>query len=137
MHAIANGLGKKLVCVNYADIESKYVGDTGKNLISLFQFAEEKDCIIFLDEADALLSKRVTDMSRSTEVSVNQTRSVLLTQLNEYKVMVIFVTNFISSYDNAFMRRIQFYVKFNLPNKRMLRELWDIYPLKNAYQYKF
>lgn len=126
-HAIAKETGQKIVCVNYADIESKYVGETSKNLVKLFEQAREKNFVIFFDEADALLSKRVTNMSSSTDVSVNQTRSVLLTLLNDYDGMIIFATNFISNFDPAFMRRIQFHVKFELPNEAMRKKLWDMY----------
>lgn len=126
-HAIAKETGQKIVCVNYADIESKYVGETSKNLVKLFEQAKEKDFVIFFDEADALLSKRVTNMSSSTDVSVNQTRSVLLTLLNDYDGMIIFATNFISNFDPAFIRRIQFHVKFELPNEAMRKRLWDMY----------
>lgn len=126
-HAIANELGKDMICVNYADIESKYVGETSKNLTNLFKNASEKDVIIFFDEADALLSKRVTNMSSSTDVSVNQTRSVLLTLLNDYEGMVIFATNFISNYDPAFMRRMQYHIKFELPDTNLREKLWRMY----------
>lgn len=126
-HAIADKLGKKIICVNYADIESKYVGETSKNLTALFKFAQDNDYIIFFDEADALLSKRVTNMSNATDVSVNQTRSVLLTLLNDYTGMVIFASNFISNYDSAFMRRIQYHVKFELPDVRVRELLWRKY----------
>ena len=126
-HAIANELHKQLICVNYADIESKYVGETSKNLTKLFHDALDQDVIIFFDEADALLSKRVTNMSSSTDVSVNQTRSVLLTLLNDYTGMVIFATNFISNYDPAFMRRIQFHIKFDLPDEKLRCKLWRRY----------
>ncbi len=126
-HAIADALQQKLICVNYSDIESKYVGETSKNLTALFQFGKEQNAIIFFDEADALLSKRVTNMSSSTDVSVNQTRSVLLTLLNDYEGMVIFATNFISNYDPAFMRRIQYHVKFELPNAQLRQRLWRMY----------
>lgn len=126
-HAVADALGKKMICVNYADIESKYVGETSKNLTALFDFARAQDVVLFFDEADALLSKRVTNMSHSTDVSVNQTRSVLLTLLNDYDGMVIFATNFISNYDVAFMRRIQYHVKFELPNALLRRKLWRMY----------
>lgn len=126
-HAIAYELRKKIICVNYADIESKYVGETSKNLTSLFNYAVNSRCILFFDEADALLSKRVTNMSNSTDVSVNQTRSVLLTLLNDYKGMVIFATNFISNYDSAFMRRIQYHIKFELPNEELRKMLWRKY----------
>ncbi|SEK79172.1 ATPase family associated with various cellular activities (AAA) [Ruminococcus sp. YRD2003] len=126
-HAIADALGKKLICVNYADIESKYVGETSKNLSKLFSDPTNKDDIIFFDEADALLSKRVTDMSSATDVSVNQTRSVLLTLLNSYEGMVIFATNFISNYDSAFMRRIHYHIRFELPNAELREKLWKHY----------
>lgn len=126
-HAIANELDKKIICVNYAEIESKYVGETSKNLTALFKYAFEKDVIIFFDEADALLSKRVTDMSSSTDVSVNQTRSVLLTLMNDYKGMIIFASNFISNYDSAFLRRIQYHIEFELPNEVLRQKLWKKY----------
>ena len=98
-NAIASQLGFKLLRVNYADIESKFVGETSKNLERLFSIAKEKHAVLLFDEADALLSKRVTDMTSATDVSVNQTRSVLLTLLDGYDGMVIFTTNFISNYD--------------------------------------
>lgn len=126
-NAIASALNKKLICVNYADIESKYVGETSKNLSRLFSDPGSKNDIIFFDEADALLSRRVTDMSSATDVSVNQTRSVLLTLLNSYDGMVIFATNFISNYDSAFMRRIHYHIRFELPNAELREKLWRHY----------
>ena len=116
-NAVAKELGLKILKVNYADIESKYVGETSKNLVKMFEKAQEKNALILFDEADALLSKRVTNMSNATDVSVNQTRSVLLTLLDGFKGMVIFTTNFISNYDSAFMRRIPYHIKFDLPNE--------------------
>lgn len=126
-HAIVHDLGREMICVNYAEIESKYVGETSKNLMALFRFAESKNAVLFFDEADALLSKRVTNMSNATDVSVNQTRSVLLTLLNDYKGMVIFASNFISNYDPAFMRRIQYHICFALPNEELRKLLWRKY----------
>lgn len=66
-------------------------------------------------------------MSSSTDVSVNQTRSVLLTLLNDYEGMVIFATNFISNYDPAFMRRIQYHIRFDLPDEQLREKLWRMY----------
>ena len=126
-HAIASSMGKKIICVNYAEIESKYVGETSKNLTALFNQAAESGAVVFFDEADAFLSKRVTNMNNSTDVSVNQTRSVLLTLLNDYNGVVVFATNFISNYDRAFMRRIHYHVKFELPDKQLREKLWRMY----------
>ena len=126
-HAIVKELGLKMIGVDYADIESKYVGDTSKNLVSLFRKASETGAVIFFDEADALLSKRVTNMTSATDVSVNQTRSVLLTLLNDYRGVIIFATNFISNFDSAFMRRIRHHIKFHLPDKELRERLWRFY----------
>lgn len=126
-NAVACELGLKILKVNYADIESKYVGETSKNLVKLFDEAQKKNALILFDEADALLSKRVTDMSSATDVSVNQTRSVLLTLLDTFKGMVIFTTNFISNYDLAFMRRIPYHIRFELPNEEVRCELLKHY----------
>ena len=105
-HAIAKHLNRPLVLVNYGDIESKYVGETPKNIQAAFEFSKENNAILFFDEADAILSRRVTNMTSATDTSVNQTRSVMLTLLNDYNDTVLFATNFISNYDPAFMRRI-------------------------------
>ncbi|MBQ7454776.1 MAG: AAA family ATPase, partial [Selenomonadaceae bacterium] len=88
-HAIANALGKKILIVNYADIESKYVGETPKNIRKAFEAAKNSGSILFFDEADAILSKRVTNMTQAVDVSVNQTRSVMLMLMNEFQDFII------------------------------------------------
>ena len=45
-------------------------------------------------------------MTNATDVSVNQTRSVLLTLMNDYNDIIVFTTNYIENFDPAFMRRI-------------------------------
>lgn len=129
-HAIAKMLDKKLVLVNYAEIESKYVGETSKNLVNLFEFAKENDAVILFDEADALLSRRVTAMHSATDVSANQTRNTLLKILDDYDGIIIFTTNFIQNFDLAFIRRIFDHVRFEMPNKETRYLLWRHYLLE-------
>lgn len=126
-HAVAHYLEKPLLIINYADIESKYVGDTPKNLIAAFEMAQQHDAVLFFDEADAMLSKRVTNMSNSTDTSVNQTRSVLLNILNDYDKTILFATNFIENFDSAFMRRILAHVNFILPDAKCRYRLFNKY----------
>lgn len=126
-HAIAKELGKKILIVNYADIESKYVGETPKNIRKAFEAAKNSDSILFFDEADAILSKRVTNMTQAVDVSVNQTRSVMLMLMNEYQDFIIFATNFIENFDPAFMRRISMHIKFTLPDEDCRKKLWRMY----------
>jgi len=126
-HAIAKNLGRKILIVNYADIESKFVGETPKNIRKAFEAAKATNSILFFDEADAILSKRVTNMTQAVDVSVNQTRSVMLMLMNEYQDFIIFATNFISNFDPAFMRRISIHIKFELPDENCRKKLWAMY----------
>ena len=128
-HAIAKHLGRKILAVNYADIESKYVGETPKNIRKAFEAAAATNSILFFDEADAILSKRVTNMSSATDVSVNQTRSVMLMVMNDYQDFVIFATNFIENFDPVFMRRISTHIEFKLPDLDCRKKLWRHYIL--------
>ena len=128
-HAIAKYLGRKILVVNYADIESKYVGETPKNIRKAFEAAKNSGSILFFDEADAILSKRVTNMNSATDVSVNQTRSVMLMLMNEYQDFIIFATNFIENFDPAFMRRISAHIEFKLPDLEGRKKLWRYYIL--------
>ena len=126
-HAIAKNLNRKILVVNYADVESKYVGETPKNLRKVFDAGRATNSILFFDEADAILSRRVTNMTQAVDVSVNQTRSVMLMLMNEYQDFIIFATNFIENFDPAFMRRISVHVKFELPDLDCRRRLWRKY----------
>ena len=126
-HAIAKYLGRKILIVNYADIESKYVGETPKNIRKAFEAAQNSNSILFFDEADAILSKRVTNMTQAVDVSVNQTRSVMLMLMNEFQDFIIFATNFIENFDAAFMRRISIHIKFTLPDEDCRKKLWRMY----------
>lgn len=104
-HAIAKHLGRKIIAVNYADIESKYVGETPKNIRRVFEVAQKTNSILFFDEADAILSRRVNNMSNATDVSVNQTRSVMLMLMNEFQDFIIFATNFIENFDPTLLQQ--------------------------------
>ena len=121
-HAIAKNLGRKILIVNYADIESKFVGETPKNIRKAFEAAKNSNSILFFDEADAILN-----MTQAVDVSVNQTRSVMLMLMNEFQDFIIFATNFIENFDAAFMRRISIHIKFTLPDEECRKKLWRMY----------
>lgn len=121
-HAIAAELGKKILAVNYAEIESKFVGDAPKNLISAFEIAKKESCILFFDEADSFLGKRITSVSSSSDQAVNSLRSQMLILLETFDITVIFATNLNENYDKAFDSRILCSIKFELPD-RELRKL--------------
>lgn len=122
--AIANALNKKIIRVNYAEIESKYVGDTPKNIKLLFSEAKKADAILIFDEADSILGNRLSNVFQSTDHAVNVSKSVMLLELDNFSGITIFTTNFGSNYDSAFVRRIIGHIKFTLPNSENRNKLF-------------
>lgn len=118
-HAVAAELGKKILAINYSDVESKFVGDAPKNLVSVFSIAQREDCILFFDEADSFLGKRVTNVSSSSDQAVNSLRSQMLILLESFPGTVIFATNLNENYDTAFMSRIISSIQFQLPDTEL------------------
>lgn len=105
-------------------VVSKFIGETEKNLATLFNKAESKDWILFFDEADALFGKR-TDVRDAHDKYANQEVSFLLQRIESYAGLVILASNFKSNIDDAFMRRFQSVIYYPLPkpNERLL--LWQ------------
>lgn len=122
--AVAKYLSKKLLLVNYSELESKYVGDTPKNIKKVFKEAIKNDAIIVFDEADSFLGKRLTNVTQSADYGVNIARSVMLIELENYNGVVIFTTNLIKNYDEAFKRRILASIEFNLPDEIGRKKIW-------------
>jgi SpoVK/Ycf46/Vps4 family AAA+-type ATPase len=122
--ALAQVIGKKIILASYAEIESKYHGDGPKNVKRLFQFASDNDAVLFIDEADSLLSKRLTNVTQGSEQAINSMRSQLLIQIEQFSGVVIFATNLASNYDSAFITRIKS-IQFKIPDKDMRKRLWN------------
>ncbi len=123
--ALAHHLGKQIIKVNYAEIESKYVGETPKNIKAAFRKAAETGAVLFFDEADTILGKRLTNVNQSADHSVNLSRSVMLLELDRFSGIVIFATNLARNYDSAFVRRISDHIEFELPDFDCRRRLWE------------
>lgn len=121
---IAGTLGRGFLRISYAELESKYVGDTAKNLVGAFRAAATAGAVLFFDEADAVLSRRVALTTQSSDHALNVTRSVLLMELDRFEGVVVFATNLLVSYDPAFLRRMFAHVRFELPDGPCRERLW-------------
>lgn len=115
-HAIANYLGKNLLALNYSEIESKYVGEAPKNLQKAFDVAKRSDAILFFDEADSFLGKRIENVTQGADQALNSLRSQMLILLEEFSGVVLFATNLVTNFDPAFESRILKHIRFELPN---------------------
>jgi len=130
--AIAQKLGMSIIKVNYGELESELVGGTSKNLSKVFQEAEKSGSLLFFDEADAVLSKRISNLSQAADHGVNSAKSTLLTLMDKFNGVIIFATNLFENYDEAFLRRIIFNVEFPVPDREMRTQLWEFHLSKNV-----
>ena len=115
---------RDIFCVDLSMVVSKYIGETEKNLSSIFEIAENKNWILFFDEADALFGKR-TNVKDSHDRYANQEVSYLLQRVEEYNGLVILSTNLKANIDEAFARRFQNVIQFNMPNAKHRKKLWE------------
>lgn len=120
-------LGKKnhmdVYRVDLSMIVSKYIGETEKNLAKVFDLAENRNWILFFDEADALFGKR-TSTNTSNDRHANQEVAYLLQRIEDFPGMVILATNLKSNIDEAFSRRFQSIIYFPIPDEELRAALW-------------
>ena len=123
-HAIASFLGKEIILASYAQIESMYHGEGPKNVEALFYAAERDNAVLFIDESDSLLSKRLTNVTQGSEQAINSMRSQLLICLERFQGIVIFATNLIDNYDSAFETRVR-NICFPMPDASCRKKIWE------------
>ncbi|UII27395.1 ATP-binding protein [Fulvivirga maritima] len=112
--------------IDLSAVVSKYIGETEKNLAGIFEMAENKNWILFFDEADALFGKR-TSVQSSNDQFVNQQVAYLLQRIEDFDGVVILATNFKDNIDTAFLRRFQSVVYFPKPKLEERLRLWQKY----------
>lgn len=109
--------------VDLSMVISKYIGETEKNLEKVFAKAENKNWILFFDEADALFGKR-TGITDAHDKYANQEIAYLLQRLEEYPGLVILASNMRNNVDEAFTRRLQSIIYFAKPQPNERLRLW-------------
>ncbi len=110
--------------IDLSMVVSKYIGETEKNLSSLFDKAINKDWILFFDEADAIFGKR-TNVRDAHDKYANQEVSYLLQRIEAHPGLVILASNFKTNIDAAFTRRFQSIIEFQLPGATERLHLWQ------------
>jgi hypothetical protein len=109
--------------VDLSRVVSKWIGETEKNLAGLFDQAEDRNWILFFDEADALFGKR-SESSSANDRAANQQIAYLLQRLEDYSGLAILATNQHDYLDEAFARRFQSAIRFPMPDAAARARLW-------------
>ena len=116
--------GRSVYRIDLSKVVSKYIGETEKNLASLFDHAQHQNWILFFDEADSLFGKR-TESHSANDRAANQQISYLLQRIEDFPGVVILATNLRSHLDDAFARRFQSMIHFPLPGFEQRLRLWE------------
>ncbi|MFF5004167.1 ATP-binding protein [Streptomyces phaeochromogenes] len=120
---LAHDLHLDLYRVDLSQVVSKYIGETEKNLRSVFDAAEAGGVVLLFDEADALFGKR-SEVKDSHDRYANIEVSYLLQRMETYRGLAILTTNLKDSLDPAFLRRLRFVVHFPFPNEALRAQIW-------------
>lgn len=120
---IARELELEIYKIDLSQVISKYIGETEQNLHELFREALLSHAILFFDETDALFGKR-SEVKDAQDKYANIETAYLLQKMEEYPGITILATNLLGNMDEAFLRRIQFIIKFPFPDIGHRERLW-------------
>jgi len=120
---IAQDIGVELFQVDLSKLVSKYIGETEKNLESVFEAAEKACAVLLFDEADALFGKR-TEIRDAHDRHANVEVAYLLQRMESFAGLAILTTNLRQNLDTAFMRRLRFVIDFPVPKALEREAIW-------------
>jgi SpoVK/Ycf46/Vps4 family AAA+-type ATPase len=121
---IGRELGLDVYRIDLSRILSKWVGETEKNLSALIDEANRTRAVLVFDEADALFSKR-TDVNSSSDRYSNVEVNYLLQKMEVFDGIIILTTNLEKGIDEAFVRRLDFRIRFPEPTLEERQEMWE------------
>jgi hypothetical protein len=122
---VAGELGIDIFSVDLARVVSKYIGETEKNLATIFDEARDCNAVLFFDEADALFGKR-SEVRDSHDRYANIEVSYLLQRIEEFDGIAILATNRRQQLDEALLRRVSFVISFPFPDEESRKRIWDV-----------
>lgn len=119
---LAKQLGKPLMILDLAAVMSSYLGRTGANLRQVLDYAKQADCVLLLDELDAI-AKRRDDRDEVGELK--RLVTVLLQQIDDWPAtgLLLAATNHPDLLDPAVWRRFEMKVEFPMPDRPAIEDL--------------
>lgn len=123
--AIAKKLNKKIIIVNLANIISSKLGETAKNIESLFKEVKYESAVLFFDEFDSL--GQIRDYDNKDNSEMKRVVNAILQLIDNFpkKSILIAATNQIQMIDEALVRRFELKLEFTLPSRKILDDYYD------------
>ena len=125
---IAKATGRVIYMVEIEKIQSKWVGESEKNLAKVFEEYQacrkffSKDPILLFNEADAILGKRI-NVNNSVDKSFNALQNILLQELEDFEGIFMATTNLADQLDKAFDRRLLYKIDFKRPDTLVRKQI--------------
>ncbi|MBT3168675.1 MAG: ATP-binding protein [Candidatus Cloacimonetes bacterium] len=131
--AIAQALNKKLLITDISKIQSKWVGDSEKNVRQMFALYErvvrriENPPVLLLNEADQFLIKRNANANGAVDNMLNALQNLFLEAFENLRGILIATTNLRDNLDQAFSRRFHLKLDFPIPTAIERQRLWKLH----------
>lgn len=137
---IAKKTGRDLIQVNVSEVKSMWVGESEKNIKSIFDDYKKKvkqlakAPILLFNEADAIIGKRQVGAERAVEKMENSIQNIILQEIEQLDGILIATTNLSENMDKAFERRFLYKIQFEKPDLNCRTQIWQamIPPLNDA-----
>ena len=122
---LAHKLGLPLLILDLSAVMSSYLGRTGSNLRLVLDYAKSNDCVLLLDELDAIAKRRDDDVEIG---ELKRLVTVLLQQLDDWPSsgILIAATNHSGLLDPAVWRRFELLIEFPLPDQESVQAFLKI-----------
>ncbi|MCQ2253340.1 MAG: ATP-binding protein [Bacteroidales bacterium] len=131
VYQIARKTGRDIFQVNFADMRSKWVGESEKNVRNLFLSYKNavktnaKTPILLFNEADAIIGSRMkSDSMHAVDKMENTVQNIILQEMEDLDGIMIATTNLTENIDKAFDRRFLYKVKFEKPTLESRVKIW-------------
>lgn len=124
---LALNLGITFCKVRFDALISSYLGETSKNLRSLFDYIAQNQVLLFFDEFDSIASSR-KDNGEVKEI--NRVTNMFLQLLDEFipsDSLIVAATNLNESLDSAVWRRFDYTLHITRPHRDQVYQLVKMY----------
>ncbi|MPM26442.1 ATP-dependent zinc metalloprotease FtsH [bioreactor metagenome] len=127
---IARETNREILKVDISQTKSMWYGESEKIVKQIFKdyknFMNEsvRTPILLINEADALISKRLDISFSSTKQTENTIQNIILEELENFKGILIATTNLLQNFDKAFDRRFLYKIHFPKPNQEIRIKIW-------------
>lgn len=141
IYQIARITGRDIMMVDLSQLKSKWFGDSEKRVKKIFD-DYNRLCnnytikpILFINEADGMFTKRLTNGISSADQAVNTMQNIILQALENFEGILLATTNLSANLDSALERRFLFKIEFKNPHPNTSQRIWKskIPELKPSY----